>query len=183
MSSNGIAAAVPRAEYLAEEAAPYPVFRLSWTAYVREVFSFVIRVLVCCVPTSLLALGLDRFQHMHTQSWLPVVGLVGAVVWTVYSVLMTRSVRLFTDARGVWVESGVFAWEKGISGIQWRDVGQAVYTRGLWSWMLWSYTVHVSHLYTEGSGLNLRNLHRGNVAVMHINAILAELQGRGWTGR
>ncbi|MBZ8144045.1 hypothetical protein CLD22_30180, partial [Rubrivivax gelatinosus] len=101
-----------------------------------------------------------------------------AVAWTVYSVMLTKSVRLFTDETGVWMQSGVFPWEKGISGVQWRDLGQAGYTPGFASWAMRSYDVRISHRFTTGSELYVRNVHRGNLAVEHVNAIMAQLQGR-----
>lgn len=163
---------------LTEDGSPFLVFRLSWVAYVREVWVFAVRLLLCGVGATLISLGLDHFERMHTQAWFPALGLVAAVAWTTYSIALTNSVRLFTDANGVWVQSGVFPWEKGLRGIQWRDVGQAAYIQGFASWALRSYDVHVSHRFTVAAELYLRNLHRGNLAVEHINRVMAGLQGR-----
>jgi len=160
------------------QGSPFLAFRLSWVVHVREIWAFLVRLLLCGVLATLLSLGLDRFAHMHTQAWLPVLGLVSAIVWTVYSVMLTNSVCLFTDEHGVWMRSGVFPWEKGITGVQWRDLGQAGYTQGFSSWALRSYDVRVSHRFTAGSELYLRNVHRGNLAVEHINGVMAQLQGR-----
>lgn len=161
-----------------EQSSPFLAFRLSWVAYLRETFAFLVRFLICGIVATVISLGLDRFAHMNTQSWLPVLGLVAAILWTVYSVLLTKSVLLFTDENGVWMQAGVFPWEKGVSGVQWRDLGQAGYTQGFMSWALRSYDVRISHRFTTGSELHLRNVHRGNLAVEHVNAIMAQLQGR-----
>lgn len=161
-----------------EQGSPFLVFRLSWVAYVRETWAFLIRLLLCGVVATLISLGLDRFAHMHTEAWLPALGLVAAIALTVYSVMYTNSIRLFTDENGVWMQSGVFPWEKGISGVQWRDLGQAGYTQGFSSWALRSYDVRISHRFTAGAELYLRNVHRGNLAVEHINGVMAQLQGR-----
>lgn len=161
-----------------EQGSPFLVFRLSWVAYVRETWAFLVRLLLCGIVATLISMGLDRYAHMHTEAWLPVLGLVAAIAWTVYSVMLTSSVRLFTDENGVWMQSGVFPWEKGISGVQWRDLGQAGYTQGFSSWALRSYDVRISHRFTAGAELHLRNVHRGNLAVEHINGIMAQLQGR-----
>lgn len=163
---------------LREQDRPFLVFRLSWVAYLREVFAFVIRFLLCVIATTLISLGLDRFAHMHTQAWLPVLGLLLAIAWTVYSVMLTNSIRLFSDDTGVWMQSGVFPWEKGITGVQWRDLGQAGYTQGFMSWICRSYDVRISHRFTTGAELYLRNVHRGNLAVEHVNGVMAKLQGR-----
>lgn len=161
-----------------EQSSPFLEFRLSWVAYLREIFAFLVRFLICGIVATVISLGLDRFAHMSTESWLPVLGLVAAILWTVYSVLLTKSVLLFTDENGVWMQAGVFPWEKGVSGVQWRDLGQAGYTQGFMSWALRSYDVRISHRFTTGSELHLRNVHRGNLAVEHVNAIMARLQGR-----
>jgi hypothetical protein len=161
-----------------EQGSPFLVFRLSWVAYVRETWAFLARLLLCGIVATLISLGLDRYAHKHTEAWLPVFGLVAAIAWTVYSVMRTNSVRLFTDENGVWMQSGVLPWEKVISGVQWRDLGQAGYTQGFSSWALRSYDVRISHRFTTGAELYLRNVHRGNLAVEHINGIMARLQGR-----
>jgi len=157
---------------------PFLVFRLSWVAYVRETWAFLLRAIICVLAASALAWGLDHFAHTSTERWLPAVGVVAAIAWTVYSIMLTNSVRLFTDENGVWMQAGVFPWEKGVAGVQWRDLGQAGYTPGFASWALRSYDVRISHRFTTGSELFLRNVHRGNLAVEHVNSIMARLQGR-----
>lgn len=171
---------VPSREVVADS--PFLVFRLSWLAYVRELFAFVMRALVCGIVTALVALGLDHFAHLSTQEWLPVLGLLVAVGWTIYSVAWTNSVRLFTDESGVWMQAGVFPWEKGVRGVQWRDVGQAGFTQGFTSWALRSYEVRVSHRFTTDAELHLRHVRFGNLAVAHVNSIMAELQSRMMRG-
>jgi hypothetical protein len=161
-----------------ERNSPFLVFRLSWVAYVRETWAFLVRLLLCIVGAFLLSTALDRFGHLHTETWLPVAGPVVAILWTVYSVMYTKSVRLFTDENGVWMGSGVFPWEKGITGVQWRDLGQAGYSQSMVSWALRSYNVEISHRFTVGTELRVRHVHRGNLAVEHINAIMSQLQGR-----
>jgi hypothetical protein len=111
-------------------------------------------------------------------NWPTLVGFLLTITWTVYSIALTNSVRIFTDAAGVWMKSGIFPWEKGITGVQWRDVGQAEYTQGFASWALRSYDIRVSNRFTTGLELVVRNVHLGDKAVMHINGIMVELQGR-----
>ncbi len=161
-----------------EQDRPFLVFKLSWVAHLRELLAIVVRFFLCVGGASLLSFGLDRFAHMHTQAWLPVLGLLAVIGWTVYSVMLTNSIRLYSDEAGVWMQSGVFPWEKGVSGVQWRDLGQAGYTQGFLSWLFKSYDVRISHRFTAGSELYLRNVHRGNLAVEHVNGVMAKLQGR-----
>lgn len=163
---------------LVEAESPFLTFQLSWVAYVRDLMDFLWRALLCVLVTFLVAFGLDRFAHIYATAWLPVLGLAVALAWTAYSVAFTRSVRLFTDEVGVWMQAGVFPWEKGVSGVQWRDVGQAGFTQGFLAWALRSYDIRVTHRFTAGSELILRNVRYGNLAVMHVNSVMAELQGR-----
>ncbi len=163
---------------VSEQSSPFLVFRLSWTAYLRELWALVIRLLLCVIGASVVSMGLDRFAQLQTQSWLPVLGLLFAIGWTVYSVMLTNSVRLYSDETGVWMSSGVFPWEKGMRGVQWRDLGQAGYTQSFLSWLCKSYDVRISHRFTAGAELYLRNVHQGNLAVEHVNGVMARLQGR-----
>ncbi len=48
-------------------------------------------------------------RYMSEDRELPsVLGLVIALGWTIYAVMLTRSVRLFTDENGVWMKCGIF---------------------------------------------------------------------------
>lgn len=76
------------------------------------------------------------------------------------------------------MRSGVFPWNTGISGLQWRDLGQAGFTQGFSSWALRSYDVRVSHRFTTGAELHVPHVHRGNLAVEHINEVMSHLQSR-----
>ena len=138
--SNAIIAENYRANQpLTDQRSPFLVFRLSWFAHLRELWSLVVRVFTCATIAVLISLALDRFAHLHTATWLPGLGIVAAVAWTGYSMMLTNSVRLFTNENGVWIQSGIFPWQRGISGVQWRDLGQAGYTQGFASWALrWS---------------------------------------------
>lgn len=161
---------------------PFLVFELSWVAHLANVWSFIVRLFLCTMAFSLLSLGLDHLKHMHTQKWLPLLGPIVAFAWIAYTVAFTRSIRLFTNEGGVWAEWGVFPWQRGVSGVQWRDVGQAGYTQGFLSWACKSYDVQVTHRFTKTSELYLRNVRFGDHAVGHINSVMAELQRRTMFG-
>lgn len=163
-----------------EPYSPFLVFRLSWVAYLRETWVFFLRLLIMVVisyATTWLIAKIIK-TDMSKINWPSLVGFGLAIAWTIYSIALTNSVRIFTNDGGVWVQSGVFPWEKGMRGVQWRDVGQAGYAQGFASWALRSYNISISHRFTTGSELNIRNVHRGNLAVEHINGIMSQLQGR-----
>jgi hypothetical protein len=157
---------------------PFLVFRLSWVAYLREALAFLLRFLICGFVATGLMMAIAHFTKKPDKEWILWIGLVVPIVWTAYSVALTRSVVLFTDETGVWVRSGIFPWQRGMSGVQWRDVGQASFTQGFASWILRSYDIRVSHRFTHDSELFLKNVRYGHLAVEHINRIMAQLQGR-----
>ena len=145
-------------------------FRLSWVAYVSLIWKFVLRVLmlaiVCLLPAYYLSTAANQV------SWPVMIGPVLAVAWTVYDFLALRAMILFTDDSGVWLSQGVFPWQKGVSGVKWRDVSEATYTVGFFSWALRSYSVRIGHRFTNDSEINLQNLRNGDKAAAHINEIL-----------
>jgi hypothetical protein len=159
---------------------PFLAFRLSWVAYLREGFSFLIRLMIMAALSLAATYLISKVTRTDFSqiNWPSLVGFLLAVAWTVYSIALTHSVRIFTNDGGVWMQRGVFPWEKGITGVQWRDVGQASYTQGFASWALRSYDISVSHRFTTGSEMVVRNVHLGDKAVIHINGIMAKLQGR-----
>jgi hypothetical protein len=53
---------------------------------------------------------------------------------------MIHSVRLYTEADGVWVHSGILPWAKGMYGVKWRDFEDTSYFQGLVSWVRRSVT-------------------------------------------
>lgn len=159
---------------------PFLVFRLSWVAYLSEPFRLLLRFFILGVLTMAATYLFSKVTKTNFAqiSWPYLLTFGAAIAWTVYSVASTYSVRIFTNDSGVWMHRGVFPWEKGVTGVQWRDVGQAGYTQGFASWALRSYNISVSHRFTAGSELIVRNVHLGDKAVMHINGIMNELQGR-----
>ena len=162
---------------------PFLTFRLSWVAYLGEFWRFVVRLLGCAVVTGLLAMAYEHFSGRSAIAWWPSLCFAAAGVLTLHSVLMTRSLRLFTDENGVWMESGVLPWEKGVRGVQWRDIGAAGFTQGFGSWLLRSYDVVITNRFSAGTELRLPNVLRGNLAVEHINGVLASIQGRVLRGQ
>ena len=92
-----------------------------------------------------------------------------------YRLLQLRSVQLYYDEVGVWVYSGVLPWKKGVTGVKWRDMDEATFVPGFWSWATRSYTVRIGHRYTKGSEIVLTNIARGKAAAETLNAYQQEL--------
>ncbi|WP_426103682.1 hypothetical protein [Massilia sp. TSP1-1-2] len=92
------------------------------------------------------------------------VGIVG------YRILELRSVQLYYDDVGVWVFSGVLPWKKGLAGVKWRDMDEATFEQGFWSWISRSYTIRIGHRFTKASEIRLTNIAGGKDAVGTLNA-------------
>jgi hypothetical protein len=86
-----------------------------------------------------------------------------------YKVLTIMSVHLYCDDNGIWLYSGVLPWNKGISGVKWRDLDEATYFQAMWSWMFGSYSMRVGHRFTKSSEMLLTHIARGHDAVIAIN--------------
>lgn len=87
-----------------------------------------------------------------------------------YRFLLLRSVQLYYDDVGVWVYSGVLPWKKGIAGVKWRDMDEATFEQGFWSWISRSYTVRIGHRFTKASEIRLTDIAGGKDAIGTLNA-------------
>ncbi len=87
-----------------------------------------------------------------------------------YRILLLRSVQLYYDDIGVWAYSGILPWKKGITGVKWRDMDEATFEPGFWSWITRSYTVCIRHRYTKANEIVLTNIANGKRAVGELSA-------------
>ncbi|GGE75062.1 hypothetical protein GCM10008020_19720 [Massilia psychrophila] len=126
------------------------------------------------VLAALLFFGLLPVAFMWNEIAAGVVFIVSALV-VGYRLLLLRSVQLYYDDVGVWTYSGVLPWKKGVSGVKWRDMDEATFEPGFWSWVTGSYTVRIGHRYTKGGEIVLTNIGRGKAAVTTLNACQQEL--------
>ncbi|EJQ0681008.1 hypothetical protein NYB23_004547 [Salmonella enterica] len=132
-------------------------YKLSWLAYIRPVVVLLVLLAVAS------AFGVGS----------PVSLVIAAVALAlfVYQVLYLRSVVLYTDDDGVWCYAGILPWNKGMVGVKWRDVEDAVFYTGFVSWAFNSYAVRIGHRFTKTSELYLRHVRFGRAAVEHINEL------------
>jgi len=107
--------------------------------------------------------------------WQPTLWLVATCVfaplllWLAYRWLLVSSVRLYYDDIGVWVYSGVLPWKRGLTGVKWRDLDEAIFVNSFWSWLSGSYTVQVRHRFTKANEIAEVNMANGKQAVITIN--------------
>jgi len=141
--------------------------RKSWLAY------FGVAVLAAILLGVLLPLA---FLWNETAALCVLLGS-GAILF--YRVALLRSVQLYVDDAGVWVHAGVLPWKKGVTGVKWRDIDEATYAQGFWSWLTRSYMVRIGHRYTRTNEIVLSNIGGGKQAVATINARLQALVRSG----
>jgi hypothetical protein len=142
----------------------------SWTAYVRVVL----------VGIALLFLATPIAWSASTAAG--VVVLLASLAFVVYQFLLLKSFHLYFDDVGVWVYSGVLPWNKGIAGVKWRDLDEAVYFQSMGSWLFKSYSIRIGHRFTKSSEILLSHWARGHEAVMAINGQHQELVRAGALG-
>lgn len=135
------------------------VYSMSWTAYIRPITVLLIALLI--------ATALYSYQQYLVAGVIAVFFLI----LTIYQIFSIRSVSLYADEEGVWVYSGILPWSKGTSGVKWRDVDEAVFFTGFWSWLLRSYTIRVGHRFTKDSEIVLPHIAHGKDAVQRINEL------------
>jgi hypothetical protein len=126
------------------------------------------------VLAAILFFGLLPLAFMWNEIAAGVVLIVSALV-VGYRLLLLRSVQLYYDDVGVWTYSGILPWKKGISGVKWRDMDEATFEPGFWSWVTGSYTVRIGHRFTKANEIVLTSIGRGKAAVAALNAYQQEL--------
>lgn len=154
MEEDNAASAAPQAHVIGVK---------SWVAYAR-----------LAVLAAVLFFGLLPLAFLWNQ-WAAAAVFTGSALLLAYRFLLVRSVQLYCDDVGVWVYSGVLPWKKGVSGVKWRDMDEAVFVNGFWSWATRSYTVRIRHRFTKDSEIVLTHIARGKDAVATVNGRLQAL--------
>lgn len=113
----------------------------------------------------------------HLYSGLAVIA--AALLGYGYHFLMLRSVRLYADEMGVWLFRGILPWAKGVSGVKWRDLDEAIFYQTFFGWLFKSYNLRIGHRFTRGSEILATRMFRGDAAVREINQYHMDLIRRG----
>jgi hypothetical protein len=134
----------------------------SWLAYLGVLFMAVV-LFGIVLPLTFTYGG--QFAEIAAGAVMVVSALV-----VLYRFLLLRSVQLYYDDVGVWVVSGILPWNKGVAGVKWRDMDEATFEPGFWSWISRSYTIRIGHRFTKASEIRLTDIGAGKDAVSTLNA-------------
>lgn len=142
---------------------PYGV---SWLAYV--------------VPTLLALAGVGVGVLLtYYQPYVGAAFIVVVVAVYAYNFMLLRSIRLYADEMGVWLFRGILPWAKGVSGVKWRDLDEAVFYQTFVGWVFKSYNLRIGHRFTRGSEILAMRIFKGDAAVREINQYHMDLIRRG----
>ncbi|WP_375769393.1 hypothetical protein NR798_00505 [Archangium gephyra] len=148
---------------------PFPVeilARKSWAAYLMTTCGWgVLLVLIGMAVLASRSIGISLIASCFLAIY-------------VYAILLLRSYSLYCDGDGVWVQSGVLPWKKGVYGVKWCDLDAAVYHQGFSSWLLRSYTIQLRHRFTKSAEILLTHMSCGDKAVARINELHLLMLGR-----
>jgi hypothetical protein len=137
--------------------------RHSWIAYAGPVLW-----VLASIALIILAQRNDLPPGAPLIGW--VVGL-GVIAVQIYRFLYLRTRVLYYDRAGVWVSGGLFPWQKGVHGVKWRDLDEAVFFQGFFSWLLRSYEIRIGHRFTKASEIRVKHMWYGQKAVEEINRV------------
>lgn len=129
----------------------------SWTAYVN----------VALLSFSLLLVATPLAWYASTIAGIGL--LFASLCFIAYKFLLLKSFDLYIDDAGIWLFYGVLPWNKGVAGVKWRDLDEAVYAQSMGSWLLKSYSIRIGHRFTKSNEIVLTHWAQGHEAVMTIN--------------
>jgi hypothetical protein len=136
----------------------------SWSAYM----GVVIRLLILFGLSGAAVYWQPRYWQITALI------LLVALLFAGYHLLLLRSYRLYYDEAGVWIFSGVLPWKRGVAGVKWRDLDEAIFANSFWSWMSRSYAVQLKHRFTKSVEIGESNMANGKQAVVTINQQLQQ---------
>ncbi|WDL74629.1 hypothetical protein IP360_07325 [Helicobacter winghamensis] len=128
-------------------------YGISWVAYVKMSLVHLIFVII-------VVYGAKYFFPQFFWKILLGFGVFELINFTL-RFLSLRAQYVFMNERGVWFHRGIFPWTKGVNGIIWNDCGGAMFQQGFWSYLLKTYTVFITHKYTESAQIAVSNIYNG----------------------
>lgn len=150
---------------------------LSWTAYLSQAWRLALRALLLLTVYTIV-IWILRVKSTSVLANAGVFAMLAlAVAWTLYDIATLRAISLVVDRQGIWLHSGLFAWNKGVTGLRWDEVGAATFRQSFVSWACNSYGVSVRHRFTGNEEFYLAHVKDGADAVQSINRLMAARAG------
>lgn len=128
-------------------------YGISWIAYVKMCLRHLVFI-------AIVVYGVKYFLPQFFWSIIVIFGIF-ELINCALRFLSLRAQYVFMDERGVWFHRGIFPWSKGINGIIWNDCGGAMFQQGFWSYILKTYTVFITHKYTESAQIAVSDIYNG----------------------
>lgn len=139
----------------------------AWTAYLSvSVACFVVMGIVIAILSG-------------ASTGLAFAVFLSAAPILLYRILHIRSGELYYDDAGIWFYCGLLPWNKGVVGVKWRDLDEAVFYQNFWSWASNAHTLKLTHRFTRSAEIILSDMQRGDRVASEINYIHQELARRG----
>jgi hypothetical protein len=151
--------------------------KVSWIGYLRIVITTIFHTTILSV-IGIIAINIFSNYRININPYQNQIILLGCILGSfvflmfLYNVFFLRSVVLYYDDDGVWLFSGIFPWSRGIIGIKWQDMDEALYKTAFLSWLFKSYDLTISHRFTKSNEIVLPDMYQGNKAVIKINELL-----------
>jgi len=145
--------------------------RKSWVAYAVTILRHAL---------ALLAVSILWFYAPPAAG---IVALLLVLGHLAYRILELRSYELFLTEDGVWVFAGILPWTKGVSGVKWRDLDEAVFFNSLVGWATRSYSIRIGHRFTKASEIFVSHVFCGQKVVGRVNDMHREMVRSGAVGR
>lgn len=133
--------------------------RKSWVAYLRAILRLFLFTAIAIVGVYFK----PEYWHYFLLVLLIPLTLVGYEIW------LLRSYKLYYDSVGVWLYSGVLPWKRGVSGVKWRDLDEAIFVNSFFSWITNSYTVQLRHRFTKEIEISAESMANGKQVAIQIN--------------
>lgn len=144
--------------------------RKSWVAYARL---FPLKLLTIWVLSWILKSNKPEYAGIISNILIISAYLLG--VRLLIQVLHLASYELYFDKQGVWLRSGLFPWDRGAFGIDWRDTEGCLTVRGFISWISRSSEIIIAHRFTDSSKIRVGDMTNALKTCNKINQLHQEL--------
>lgn len=143
-------------------------YGLSWIVYVKMLISHAIFIAIIVYSSS----------FSTERNMILVCFFLFETIVIFFTFLSMRARYVFINERGVWYHRGILPWTKGCNGIIWNDCGGSLYKQGFFAYILNTYTIYITHKYTESMQIAISDIYKGKEFCGIVQDYLHALQKR-----